>query len=71
MSPDVYERARREFESTEVAGRYGSPPPPNNRALYWATAAILVALALVIGFSAPCDHEFWGGLKVGLGAVCQ
>lgn len=78
MSPDFCEQARNEFErgdwsdnAAEVAGRYGAPPPPSNRALVWVTVAIVAtALALVLGLSLPCDHEFWGGVKVGLGAVC-
>lgn len=34
-------------------------------------ALVLCALAFVLGMSIPCDHEFWGGIKVGVGAVCR
>lgn len=73
MSPDFAEQARSAFERDDHMPDTRSPPPdPSNKSLVLVTAIIVaVALALILGVSLPCDHEFWGGFKVGLGAVCQ
>lgn len=39
--------------------------------VFIVAALALFVLAFVLGVSLPCDHEFWGGIKVGLGAVCR
>lgn len=76
MSPDFADQARHAFDSFAPDdkmpdARMPQPDPPN-KSLFWITAAIVsVAALLVLGLSLPCDHEFWGGIKVGLGAVCK
>lgn len=61
-----------EANSFTCCAGWREPLAPSNKSLVLVTLFLVTLALVVVAFatSQPCDFEFWGGLKVGLGAVC-